>query len=261
MFPCIHQKESACSICIFGVSCVKAALTKKCSLLVSCNTCNRDRCSKQICFRITQNTAGWNDLRHHLHRNIKQSHKLTIPFQGIDIEEHGASSIGHIRCMHLTTGQIPDEPTINSAKEKLSTTCPIPCAFNVIQNPSKFCCREIRIYQQSGLIAYCFDKPLGLKFITNLGGTSALPYYCVCDRLSGILVPNHGRFTLIGDTDRGDICRCCTDLFHGSTCYLKLSIPDTASIMLNPPLLREDLRKFLGNHAANLTVKIKQNTA
>ncbi|MNM59241.1 hypothetical protein D3C81_704860 [compost metagenome] len=54
--------------------------------------------------------------------------------------------------MDRSAGQLPDQPGVDRAEQKLASLCPLPGAFHMVQNPFHFGAREVGIYQQTCLL-------------------------------------------------------------------------------------------------------------
>src|SRR4051812_23268311 len=103
--------------------------------------------------------------------------------------------------MRLTASQLPYEPRVDGSESKLAFICSAANAFNVIEYPFDFCCREIRIDHQPCYIAYVIFETLLNKVLTDRRGPFVLPHNRIINRFSAFAIPDHRRLSLIGDAD------------------------------------------------------------
>jgi hypothetical protein len=94
------------------------------------------------------------------------------------------------------------QPGIDRPETKLSILRPTLTIRDSIEQPSKFCGREVRIHNEARATTYVGRVPGMNKFSAVIGRTSTLPYDRVRYRFAGISIPHHDRFALVGDTDR-----------------------------------------------------------
>ena len=84
------------------------------------------------------------------------------------------------------------------------------------QYPSDFGGGEIGIEQETGFFLYGFAIALLPQIVAPIRGAAILPDDRAANWLTCFAMPNHGRFTLIGDADRSDIlvpeCQICSAL-------------------------------------------------
>ena len=103
--------------------------------------------------------------------------------------------------MHLSTGEVEDEPTVNRAEAQLSPARSFTCSFNVVKYPLELCSGKICINEQTSAAAYILAQLAAFYLIAILCGTAALPYYCITDRLTGSALPHNSGLTLICNSD------------------------------------------------------------
>ena len=166
LISCIHQKETTGSICILGLTFLKAGLTEQRRLLITGRTSHRDSSTEKGRICLTINLAGLFYLRKHTLRNIQLLQDLIIPLQSIDVEHHGSGCIGIIGYMNSTLGQLPDQPGFHGTEEKFSLLRPFTCTFHIIQDPFHFGCGKIRINNKSCFLTEFLLKALCLQTVT-----------------------------------------------------------------------------------------------
>jgi hypothetical protein len=75
----------------------------------------------------------------------------------------------------------------------------------VVEDPLHFGAGEIRVNHQTGGAAHVLFHAVALQLFADFCGTAALPDDSVVNRLTGFAFPDNRRFTLVGDTDRGNL--------------------------------------------------------
>ena len=78
----------------------------------------------------------------------------------MDIEEHGAGGIGHIGHMHLSLGEVPEQPGIHGAKGQFPSSRFFPCTCNIIQDPAELGGGKISVDDQACFFADGFFQAL-----------------------------------------------------------------------------------------------------
>ena len=257
LFTGIHQHKTARSIGVFGFAWCKTGLSEKCTLLVTCCAGDRNRSLKKLRIGRTVYTAGRLNLRQHLARNAQNSQNFFIPLQSMNIKHQCTRSIGIIRNMNLTAGQLPDNPAVDSTEQQLACFRTLACMRYVFQNPVQLGTGEISIQNQACLFAEHIGIATDFQQITVFCGTTALPDNRLADRTTGVLVPNYGSFALVRNTDTGNISRSNIQLAHCLVHQAYLSSPDFLGIVLHPACLRIILRKLLLRYAADFSLLIK----
>ena len=134
-------------------------------------------------------TAGGPHLGQDLLRNAKPLHNLLVPDQFVDIEQHGAGSIGVIRHMHRALGKVPDKPCVHRTEQQLAFFCLFPGPGHIFQNPCYLGGAEIGIRHQPCLFPDFLVKTILFQFLNHVRGPAALPYNGIVNRLPGIFVP------------------------------------------------------------------------
>ncbi len=164
--------------------------------------------------------------------------------------------------MNAALCELIDQPGIDSTEAELTLIGLLTCAFDVIKDPADLRAGKIRVKLKAGLLLELLDdtRNLCLHLLCEVSGTAALPYDCVVNRLPCRTIPYDDRLTLVGDTDRCNIRRRCTNLRHRLTCDRELCLPDFIGIMLYPARLREILCELLLCHGAHLTLLVEQDT-
>ncbi len=260
LFTGIHQHKTARTIGIFCFAGCKAGLSEQRTLLIACSAGDRNRCLKQLGIGRTVYAAGRLNLRQHLARNAQNRQDFVIPLQSMNIKHQCTGSIGIIRNMNLTAGQLPDNPAVDSTKQQLACFRPLACTRYVFQNPVQLGTGEISIQNQACLFTEHIGIATDFQQITVFRGTTALPDNRLADRTTGVLVPNYGSFALVRNTDAGNISRSNIQLAHCLVHQAYLGSPDFLGIVLHPACLRIILRKLLLCYAADLSLLVKQNT-
>ena len=257
LFAGIHQHKAARAIGIFCFAGCKAGLSEQRTLLITCSAGDRNRCLKQLGIGGAVYATGGLNLRQHLARNAQNSQDFVIPLQSMNIKHQCTGSIGIIRNMNLTAGQLPDNPAVNSTEQQLACFRTLACMRYVFQNPVQFGTGEISIQNQACLFAEHIGIATDFQQITVFCGTTALPDNRLADRTTGVLVPHYGSFALIRNTDSGNVSRSNIQLAHCLVHQAYLGSPDFLGIVLHPACLRIILRKLLLCYAADFSMLVK----
>ena len=215
----MHQKETAGSVGILHITRLKAALAKKCRLLISCSPCDGNPATDQVLVRISVNTAAWLHLRQHTLRNIEVFQDFLIPGSVMNIKKHSSGCVGVIGYMNLSLGQLPDQPGIHRSEKKLSLFCPFPGALHMIQDPFQLCSGKIGIWNQACFLSHQLRHSIFFHFFNHICSSSALPYDSRIHWFSCFFIPDNGSFSLIGDSDSMDIFCIHTNFAHCLCCH------------------------------------------
>ena len=85
--------------------------------------------------------AAGADARQHLLRDAESVEHLGIPREGFEIHQLGATGvrdIGDVNAAMGASSQVPDEKTIDVAKQDVSSLSHLADSFNVFENPTDF---------------------------------------------------------------------------------------------------------------------------
>ena len=163
--------------------------------------------------------------------------------------------------MYAAARQLPDEPGIDGAKQKLSPLRARPRARHVFKNPAQLCAGKIGVDYQPRFFPNRLRQPPRAQLVAVFRGAAALPDDGVVYRLSRGPVPHHGGFPLVGDADRRDVLRPRAGLSHRLLRDADLRIPYLHGIVLYPARLWIILIKLLLRDAANLALSVEQDAA
>ena len=178
----------------------------------------------------------------------------------MDIKQHCPGCVGIIRRKHLSLGQVPHQPGVHSAEQKLSVLCHLARALHVLQNPADFRCGKISVRNQSRPFPDHFVKTVLFERVDLIRCPPALPYNRRINRFSGLFRKTDRRLTLIRNANCRNIVRLRADLPHRLDRYGKLGRPDFHRIVLYPARLGIILCKLFLRNRAYLSAPVKQNT-
>ena len=201
----VHEHEAAGTVGILSHARLEAVLTKESRLLVTGSAGNGNRCAEDGRNGFAVYAGRRFNFRQHALRNIEIAEECVIPFQLIDVVEHGTGSVGIIRHMSLAAREFPNQPCINRTEEQIALFCLFTGTFNFIENPFDFRCGEISINQKTSLVLDLIHKALFLQVLSNRRRLTGLPNDGIVHRTTRVLIPDNCRFTLVGDTDSRDI--------------------------------------------------------
>ena len=83
-------------------------------------------------------------------RDLKDAQQRLVPGQGLQVEQLGARSVGHIASMHRAARQIPQQPGIHRAKADLARPGAAQTVRNMLQQPAGLAGREHGVDGQPG---------------------------------------------------------------------------------------------------------------
>ena len=67
-----------------------------------------------------------------------------VPFQRLNVHEHGATGVGDVGDVHLAPGEVPHQPRVDRAKEQPALSCGRRHLGPVIQQPAQLQGGEVR---------------------------------------------------------------------------------------------------------------------
>src|SRR6266404_3765389 len=209
LFPSVHQHEAAGAVGILRFSWLEAGLTDQSGLLIAeiagdCNSLNGRRVRGAIDF------AARNNLRQHLDGNAEFIQYVPIPLERVEVHQLGAAGIGHVGYVDAAmrpTSEMPDQKSIDIAKQKIAGFSLCACACNLFENPANLKATEISRERKAGLAAIAVLSATRSEFGYRGSNTRVLPDNRVVNGLPTFLVPDHGGFALVGDSDRSQVFR------------------------------------------------------
>ena len=123
----------------------------------------------------------------------------------MDVEHHGTRGVGVIGNVNASLSHFPYQPGVNGAEQQLAAGSAFTGAFNVVEDPFQFGTGEVGVNHQAGVVTDVLFHPVFLQLFTDVSSTAALPHNRVVNRLAGFFFPHDGGFTLVGNTDTGDL--------------------------------------------------------
>ena len=179
----------------------------------------------------------------------------------MDVEQHGARGVAHVRGVNPAFGEVPDEPAIHGAKGQFPGLGLGACAGYAVQQPFEFGAGEVGVQHQAGAAFYAVAQATRPQFGAERLGAVVLPDYGLVDGLAGFAVPDQGGFALVGDAQGADVL--CMQPGLGECCAGggELQAPDFSGVMLHPAGLRVELRQFFLRHGHGLALAVKDDAA
>ncbi len=187
---------------------------------------------------------GGLDGRHHAQRHSEDTQDLLIPGQGLKVHEQRARRVGDVRDVHAAVHparQVPEDPGIGVAEHQVAGFRLGPGAVDVVQDPLDLRSGEIGRQGQSHLLLEPLRAAVLGQLIHDVLGPGVLPDNRVVDGLTGGLVPDDGRFALVGNSDGGDVVPGQVRLGERGRDHLAGVVPDLGRVVLHPARLWEDL--------------------
>ena len=113
----VHQQEAAGAVGVFHVAGLKTALPEQCSLLVARNTGHRHVHALNV--GVAVHLAGVLHTGQDAAGDVQRLEQGVVPVQRADVVQHGAAGVGAVGNVHLAAGQLPDQPSVHRAEQKL----------------------------------------------------------------------------------------------------------------------------------------------
>ena len=104
--------------------------------------------------------------------------------------------------MNLAAGHAVNQKRIDGTEQKFALMGTLFGSTGIFQDPGDFGGREIGIKFQAGFLANFFT--MARQRTSSLRRATILPDNGWCYGLTGMTIPNHGGFTLIGQPNRSD---------------------------------------------------------
>jgi len=156
-------------------------------------------------------------------------------------------------------GELPDDPGVDVAEDHVSGLCLLPDSVDVLQDPLDLRAREVGRDRKPCLRPEAVLASVRDQLVADRVGAGVLPDDRVVDGPPVGAVPDHGRLTLVGHTDRGDVRRL--DLVEPRANDLLGALPDLHRVVLDPARLRVDLLVLLLIDRDNLPAVVEDHEA
>ena len=203
----VDQQETPGPVCVLRLARLEARLPEESGLLVAGDPGNGNLGPGDLRVRKAHHLRRSRHFRQQGRRNIQQAQQFGVPGPVMDVEHQRTRGIRVIRDVTTAAGEPRNQPTVDRAEGQLAELRPCTQAGHLVQQPFELCPRKIGVQQQPGPFAERRLQACGLERFTYAGGTPALPDDGVVNRAQGALVPDHGGFALVGDTQARDAVR------------------------------------------------------
>ena len=161
--------------------------------------------------------------------------------------------------MRPTPRKPPDQPAVDRSEAELALLRALAHALDVIKNPLDLGRREIGVQNQAGLLMNRLLVALAFELLAVGGGPAVLPHDRVIDRQRCLPIPDHGRFTLIGDPYAGDIQPGQIRFGDRLGGNRRLGVPYFRGIVLDPSGTGKDLLETALRRGHDLPLPIDDN--
>ena len=115
----VHQHKTTGTVGVFGFARLEAGLPEQGGLLISGAARDRDADAGKLGIAVNFTAAA--HFGKHLHGDVQCVADGFVPAKFPDIEQHGAGSIGIVGYVHLATGELPNNPGINSTEKQATS--------------------------------------------------------------------------------------------------------------------------------------------
>ena len=178
----------------------------------------------------------------------------------MDVEQHGAGSVGVVGDVGHAVGQLPDEPGVYGAEQQAAGLRLFPGALHMVQNPFDFGGGKVGVNQKAGALLNVIHQLRVLhQLLADAGGAAALPHNGVVNGQARLLVPHNGGFPLVGDADAGDLLPVDIQPGEGFHQHAVLGHVDVGGVVLYPAGLGVNLRELLLRHRNDILFPVEHN--
>ena len=158
------------------------------------------------------------------------------------------------------TSDPPGQKRVDVTKHHIASFGSFARPGHIVKNPAHFGAGEEGRQWQAALFTEAILAAVAREFRNNLVGTRILPDDRVIHCAAGLLVPDHGCFALVGDTDSSYVINIDTALAERSADHLGGTAANLIRVMLDPTRLRENLLVFLLVEADDIAGVIENHT-
>ena len=177
-------------------------------------------------------------------RHPEEPQQLLVPVQLLQVHEHGAAGVGDVGDVPAAVraaGEVPHDPRVGSAEERVAALGRRAQPVDVLQQPLQLAAGEVGGRRQPGLAPDDLAAAVGVQGRGDAVGAGVLPDDGVVPRTAGMPVPDDRRLALVGDADGVQVAgaeagagKCGPDDGLGA-------LPDLQRVVLDPPGAGEDL--------------------
>ncbi len=244
----VKNHEATRAIGIFGFARAETGLAHRRRLLVpQVATDGQGFAEGTILASVAVDLGRRANLRQHRQRDAHNSRDLLIPGQGVEVHQHrprGVGHIGHTDASIDPAGQLPDQPGINIAENRLARFGRLAQAGDVVEQPLDLQAGEVSRQRQAHLGSETVPPPPGGQLGHNFVVAGILPDQRVVVRLARFLIPDHRRFPLVGNTYGSQIPPLDVRLDQGCFDHRLGTLPNLQGVVLYPTGLGVNLLMF-----------------
>ena len=157
----VHQHKAARAVCIFRHALIKAALSEQRGVLVARNARNRNFPAEYRFGAHAHNAGGVHDFRQRVTRDTEHVQHFLVPIKLLNVKQHGARSVRHVRHIAFALRERINEPRINGTEAQAMLLREHFGLRHVIQNPLHFGAGKIRVDDESRRFMNVLLKSLG----------------------------------------------------------------------------------------------------
>ena len=170
--------------------------------------------------------------------------RTQVPLASLQVEEQRARGVGIVGYVLLAARELPDEPGVDRPEQQMALLGVFLRAGYVVENPPDLRRGEVRVDDETGLLAELLIETAATQCRADVRGTPALPHDGVVHGLAGALVPHNRRLALVGDSDGSQGIGVDTAVLQRLPHGCKGRCPDLLGVVLDPAGLRIMLRKL-----------------
>ena len=147
----VEQHEAAGAVGVLRLADAETGLPDERRLLVAQVTADGHLAQ---CVAVDLGVAGRSDRGQHPARDVQDAQNLIIPVQRVQVHQQGAAGVGHIghvRAAAGAAGQVPDDPRVDVAEDRLAPLRRRAHTRHVVEDPLDLRAGEIGRQRQPGL--------------------------------------------------------------------------------------------------------------
>ena len=175
---------------------------------------------------------------------LKKPEQLVVPVQRLEVHQHraaGVGDVGDVRAAVLAAGEVPDQPRVGGAEDRVALLGRLADPVDVLEDPLDLAAGEVGRRGQARLAPDDVALALTVEGAGDPVGAGVLPDDRVVVGPAGVPVPDDRGLALVGDAQRGQVAAREPLVVQGGLDHRGGALPDLDRVVLDPARLRQDL--------------------
>lgn len=262
----VVEQEATGAVCVLGLTGREAELADEGSRLVTEAARDGDA-GEGTSTDASVDLRGGDNLGEDDLLDAKELDELVVVLEGLDVHQHGSGGIGGIGDVSAaveTTEQVPEEPGVDGAESQVALLVDLSDLLVVVEHPSELDSSKVCGNGQAAEFLDSVGAGLGLELGHGLGGSGVGPDNGVGQRLTSLLVPDTGGFSLVGDTNGLDLLGLDAEALDFLADIVEAflgRLEQLAGVVLNPAGALVNLSELLLLDGDNLTLGVEEDEA